>query len=111
MKSLNNSVRLIGHLGKDPEVRTFDSGRKKVSFSLATNESYKNEVGEKVKDTQWHNLVLWGKVAEIAEKYLKKGSEVAVEGKLMHREYESGGEKRYITEINVGELLMLGGNR
>jgi single-strand DNA-binding protein len=112
MKNLKNSVRLIGHLGKDPEVRVFESGTKKVSFSLATNDSYKNDKGEKVIDTQWHNLVMWGKLADIAEKYLKKGNEIAVEGRLIHREYEaSAGETKHITEINVGELLMLGANK
>ena len=112
MKNLKNSVRLIGYLGKDPEVRVFESGNKKVSFSLATNDTYKNDKGEKVVDTQWHNLVIWGKLGDIAEKYLKKGSEIAVEGRLIHREYEAGaGEKRYFTEINVGELLMLGASK
>lgn len=110
MKNLRNSVQLIGRLGKDPEVRTFDNGKTKTSFSLATSETYKNQKGEKVEDTQWHNLVFWGKLAEIAGKYLKKGNEVAVEGKLVHRAYESnGGEKKYITEINVNEMVMLGG--
>lgn len=109
MKTLRNSVQLIGRLGKDPEVKTF-SGKKKASFSIATSDSYKNAKGEKVEDTQWHNLVIWGKLAEVAEKYLKKGSEVAVEGKLVHRAYETEkGEKRYFTEINVNDLLMLGG--
>ena len=112
MKNLKNSVRLIGNLGKDPEVRVFESGSKKVSFNLATNYTYKNDKGEKVIDTQWHHLVMWGKLADIAEKYLKKGHEIAVEGRLVHREYEdSAGEKKYFTEINVGELLMLGANK
>lgn len=110
MKSLRNSVNLIGHLGKAPEVKTF-GGKKKASFSIATTDSYKNAKGEKVEDTQWHNLVIWGKLADVAEKYLKKGSEVAIEGKLVHRVYETDkGEKRYITEINVNDLLMLGKN-
>jgi single-strand DNA-binding protein len=109
MANLRNSVKLIGNLGNDPEVRTFDNGRQKASFSLATSESYKNQKGEKVTDTQWHNIVIWGKLADIAGKYLKKGSEVAVEGKLIHRAYEtSAGEKKYITEINVSDLVMLG---
>ncbi|MBL0745144.1 single-stranded DNA-binding protein [Chryseolinea lacunae] len=109
MKNLRNRVTLIGRLGRDPEVRVFDSGTKKVSFSLATDDAYKNDKGEKVKETQWHNLVVWGKLADVAEKYLKKGQEIAVEGKLVHREYENAsGEKRYITEITVGEMLMLG---
>jgi single-strand DNA-binding protein len=109
MKSLRNSVQLIGHLGKDPEVKTFNNS-KKASFSIATTDSYKNQKGEKVQDTQWHNIVIWGKLADVAGKYLKKGTEVCVEGKLVHRVYESGGEKKYVTEINVNDLLMLGGN-
>ena len=108
MKSLRNSVQLIGRLGKDPEVKSFGD-KKKAAFSIATSDSYKNQKGEKVEDTQWHNLVTWGKLADIAGKYLKKGSEVAVEGKLIHRVYETDkGEKRYITEISVNELQMLG---
>jgi len=108
MKSLRNSVKLIGHVGKDPEVKTFGD-RTKAAFSIATTDNYKNAKGEKVADTQWHNLVVWGKLADIAGKYVKKGSEVAVEGKLVHRVYETDkGEKRYITEINVNELEMLG---
>jgi len=109
MKSLRNSVQLIGRLGKDPEVKTFGE-KMKASFSLATSDSYKNQKGEKVQDTQWHNVVIWGKLAGVAEKYLKKGNEVAVEGKLVHRSFETTeGEKRYITEINVNDLVMLGG--
>lgn len=109
MSTLRNSVQLIGRLGKDPEIRTFDSGKKQASFSIATSETYKNQKGEKVEDTQWHNIVIWGKLADVAQSYLKKGNEVALQGKLVHREYEtSGGEKRYITEINVNDLVMLG---
>ena len=108
MKNLRNSVQLIGHLGKDPEVKTFGSGKKLTSFSMATSETYKDQNGEKVEDTQWHNIVMWGKVAEIAAKYLKKGEEVCVQGRIIHRNYETeNGEKRYITEINVNDLLML----
>lgn len=108
MKSLRNSVQLIGRLGKDPEVKTF-SNSKKAFFSIATTDAYKNQKGEKIEDTQWHNIVMWGKLAGIAEKYLKKGNEIAVEGKLIHRQFETNGEKRYITEINVNDLVMLGG--
>ncbi len=110
MKSLRNSVQLIGRLGKDPEVKLYND-KKRVSFSIATSDSYKNQKGEKVEDTQWHNIVIWGKLAGVAEKYLKKGNEVAVEGKLVHRIYESNGEKRYYTEINVNDLVLLGGNK
>ena len=107
MKNLRNSVQLIGRLGKDPEVKVFND-KKKASFSVATSDSYKNQKGEKVEETQWHNVVIWGKLAEIAEKYLKKGAEVAVEGRLIHRVYETNGEKRFITEINVNDMVMLG---
>lgn len=109
MKSMRNSVQLIGRLGKDPEVKTFGD-KKKASFSIATSDSYKNAKGEKVEDTQWHNVVIWGKLAGVAEKYLKKGQEVAVEGRLVHSNYETDkGEKRYFTEINVNDLVMLSG--
>ncbi len=100
---------LIGHLGNDPEIVNLESGTKLAKFSIATNETYKNAKGEKVEDTQWHNVVAWGKTAEIVESYLTKGKEVAIEGKLTNRSYETKtGEKRYITEIRCNELLMLG---
>ena len=112
MKSLRNSVQLIGRLGKDPEVKDFGAGKTKASFSIATTDSYKNAKGEKVEDTQWHNLVIWGKLATVAGKYLKKGAEVAIEGKLVHRIYEADkGEKKYFTEINVNDFVMLGGKQ
>ena len=83
--------------------------KKIAKFSIATNESYKNAQGEKVTDTQWHNVVAWNKTADIIEKYLEKGNEVAIEGKLTSRSYDTKeGEKRYITEIVINELLMLG---
>tara|TARA_R110002074_G_scaffold79925_1_gene179945 strand:+ start:2069 stop:2404 length:336 start_codon:yes stop_codon:yes gene_type:complete len=110
MSTLRNKVQLIGNLGNDPEIITLESGKKLAKLSIATNESYKNAQGEKVTDTQWHNVVAWNKTAEIVEKYLQKGSEVAVEGKLTTRSYETKeGEKRYITEVVCNELLMLGG--
>lgn len=109
MNSLKNKVQLIGHLGNDPEMVTMENGSKLAKFSLATNEIYKNAEGEKVTDTQWHNIVAWGKIAEIAENFLSKGKEVVIEGKLMSRSYETKeGEKRYITEVKCNELLMLG---
>lgn len=107
MTTLKNNVQLIGRLGNDPELRTFDSGKKMTSFSMATNETYYNNSGEKVTDTQWHNIVAWGKKAEIIDGYLKKGSEIALQGKLMNRKYEKDGVTKYITEINLNELLML----
>jgi single-strand DNA-binding protein len=109
MSTLRNKVQLIGNLGNNPEIITLESGKKLAKFSIATNESYKNAQGEKVTDTQWHNIVAWNKTAEIIEKYLEKGSEVAIDGKLTSRSYETKeGEKRYITEIVCNELLMLG---
>lgn len=110
MDNLKNSVRLIGHIGVDPETKTFDDNKKKICrLTLATSEIYKNAKGETVKDTIWHNLVMWGKLATIAEKYLEKGAEIAIEGKLVNRSYTSKeGEKRYVTEILVNEMLMLG---
>ncbi len=109
MNTLRNKVQLIGNLGKNPEIITLDSGKKLAKFSIATNESYKNAKGEKITDTQWHNVIAWNKTAEIVEKYLVKGNEVAIEGKLTSRSYEDkAGEKKYVTEIIVNELLMLG---
>ncbi|MDO1513199.1 single-stranded DNA-binding protein [Maribacter confluentis] len=109
MNALKNKVQLIGNLGQDPEIVNMEGGSKLAKFSIATTENYKNAQGEKVEDTQWHNIVAWGKTAEIVENYLTKGKQVAIEGKLTHRSYETKeGEKRYITEIRCNELLMLG---
>lgn len=107
MTSLKNSVQLIGRLGNDPQIKNFDSGKKMAAFSLATNETYYNNQGEKVEDTQWHNIVVWGKKAEVVENYLAKGSHIAMEGKLVNRSFEKDGEKRFITEINLNELYMI----
>ena len=112
MNALKNKVQLIGNLGSTPEIRTTETGKKLAKLSLATNESYKNGKGEWVKETQWHHLVAWGKTAELVEQKLEKGNEVMVEGKLTHREYmDNSGVKRYITEIQVSELLILGKDR
>lgn len=109
MNALRNKVQLIGNLGQDPEVVNLDGGSKLAKFSIATNETYKNTKGERITETQWHNIVVWGKLADVVEKFLIKGSEVAVEGKLIHRTYETKeGEKRYVSEIKCNELLMLG---
>ena len=108
MNTLRNKVQLIGNLGNDPEIINLDSGKTLAKFSIATNESYKNAEGEKVTDTQWHNIVAWGKTAQIVEKYLTRGKEIAGEGKLTTRSYDKEGEKRYVTEIVCNELLMLG---
>jgi single-strand DNA-binding protein len=112
MYALKNKVQLIGNLGNAPEVKTTESGKKLARFSVATNENYRNAKGEKVTETTWHNLVAWGKVAEIAEKYLSKGKEVAIEGKLINRSYtDKEGTKKYITEVEVNEILMFGGDK
>ena len=112
MNALKNKVQLIGNLGMAPEIKTLESGRKLAKMSIATNESYKNAKGELVKETQWHNLIAWGKTADIIEKYLKKGSEVAIEGKLINSNYtDKEGVKHYVTEIQVNEVLLIGGNK
>ena len=109
MNTLKNKVQLIGNLGKDPEIVNLESGKTLAKFSIATNDSYKNAQGEKVTDTQWHNIIAWGKTAQIVEKYVTKGKEVAIEGKLTTRSWDDkDGMKRYITEVVCSELLMLG---
>lgn len=109
MSTLRNTVQLIGHVGNDPEIVNLESGKKLAKFSIATNESYKNAKGEKITDTQWHNIIAWGKTAELVENYVPKGKEVGVEGKLTTRSYEDKeGNKRYITEVVCNELLLLG---
>jgi single-strand DNA-binding protein len=110
MNTLRNKVQLIGNLGQDPEVRTFDNGKSVARFSLATTDSYRDAAGKKVTETQWHNLVAWGSLAKIVEKYLVKGNEIAVEGKLMHRQYDDKeGKKHYVTEVVLNDLVMLRG--
>ena len=112
MYALKNKVQLIGNLGNAPEVKNTENGKKLARFSMATNESYRGRTGEKITETTWHNIVAWGKVADIAEKFLTKGKEVAIEGKLINRSYtDKDGIKRYITEIQVNELLMIGGEK
>jgi len=109
MSTLRNKVQLIGNLGNDPEIITLESGQKLAKFSLATNESYKDSDGQKQTKTDWHNLIAWGKTADIVEKYITKGKEIVIEGKLTNRSYETKeGEKRYVTEVVVSEILMLG---
>ncbi|WP_179351099.1 single-stranded DNA-binding protein [Winogradskyella vidalii] len=109
MNTLKNKVQLIGNLGQDPEITNFESGKILAKFSIATNDSYKNAQGEKITDTQWHNVVAWGKTAQVIEKYITKGKEVAIEGKLTSRSWEDkDGIKRYTTEVVCSELLMLG---
>ena len=108
MNHLRNRVNLIGNLGADPEVKELETGRKIARISLATSETFKNAEGEQVKNTQWHNLVAWGPRANFVEKYLKKGYEIAIEGKLNHRSYDDqDGQKKYVTEIVINDILML----
>ncbi|TAH02449.1 MAG: single-stranded DNA-binding protein [Sphingobacteriales bacterium] len=108
MSNLRNSVRLTGFLGSAPEVKSISETKKVAKLNLATNDSYKNEKGEKVEETQWHNLVAWNAQATIAEKFLQKGSEVAIEGKLTNRSYvNKDGVKCCVTEVIVSEILLL----
>lgn len=107
--NLRNRVQLIGNLGTAPEIKTLENGKKMVKLVLATNESYKNQKGEKVTETSWHNITVWGAQAELAEKYFEKGMELAVEGKLQNNNYtDKDGVKRYVTNIIANEIIMLG---
>ena len=109
MSTLRNKVQLIGNVGKEPEIVNLESGKKLAKFSLATNENYKNGNGERVTDTQWHNIIAWGKTADLIEKYVMKGREVGVEGKLTNRSWnDTDGNKHYITEVVCNELLLMG---
>ena len=105
-----NKVILVGNLGKDPEIRHLDNGRARTTFPLATSETYKNRDGERVTNTEWHNIVLWSPLAEIAEKYLEKGRQVYIEGKITNRSYDDKeGNTRYISEVVAREMTLLGG--
>ncbi len=109
MNALRNKVQLIGHVGNEPEIKTFDGGKKLANITLATNEVYYKENGDKVEQTEWHRVIAWGKTAETIEKYVIKGNQIAIEGKLTHRSYDDkNGEKRYVTEVVANELLLLG---
>jgi single-strand DNA-binding protein len=109
MSTLRNKVQLIGYVGQDPEIKNFEGDKKLANLTLATNEVYKNDKGEKVEETQWHRISAWGKTAAIIEKYVTKGKEIAIEGKLTHRSYDDkNGEKKYYTEVVVNELVLLG---
>src|ERR1044072_1000560 len=110
MSAIRNKVQLIGNLGQEPEVRTTENGKKLARSSIATNDTYRNGKGGRVTDTTWHNVIAWGKLADITERYLTKGKQVAISGKLVHHSYiDKNGIKRYVTEIVLNELLMLGG--
>lgn len=106
MNNIKNSVQLVGHLGKDVQLSNFDNGTKKASFSLATNDYYKNAQGEKIQETHWHNIISWGNLAENMNNLLEKGSEVLIKGKLVSRSYDDkSGNKKYITEVVANEFL------
>lgn len=106
---MKNSVQLIGNVGQEPEIKNLEGGKKLANISVATNEVYYRENGDKVEQTQWHRVTAWGKTAEIIERFVTKGKEIAIEGKLIHRSYDDkDGIKRYVTEILVLELLLLG---
>jgi single-strand DNA-binding protein len=111
MNAFRNQVSLIGNLGRMPEVKTFEGGRKMARLTLVTNEIYKNNNGEIVKNATWHSLIAWGRSAEKAEKYLTKGKEVMVKGKLINRNYtDKDGNKKYVTEVEIDDFYMLGKN-
>ncbi len=112
MANMRNQVRLIGHLGKDPEVRETATGKKLARFSVATNETYINDKGERVSETQWHNIICWGKTATLAEKVLSKGAEVALEGKISTKQYtDKDGNRKATTEIVATDFLAMGGKK
>ncbi len=112
MNNLNNKVQLLGRIGTDIDVRKFDSGNIKASFRMATSEIYKDAQGNKQEETQWHNIVAWGKLAEIIEKYTQKGAEIMIEGKLVYRSWETNtGEKKYFTEIETKDMRLLGSSQ
>lgn len=109
MNALRNQAQLIGYVGNEPEILTLENGKKRAKFSLATNETYTDGSGERVVDTQWHNIIAWDRQADIVEKYVQTGKEVAVSGKILTRSYEdAAGIKKYVTEIRCSELLLLG---
>lgn len=107
--SIRNKVTLIGRTGKEVETFQYENGNLKATVSLATSDYYTNSQGEKVEQTEWHTITAYGKTAEIMQKYVEKGKEIAIEGKITYRSYEKDGEKRYITEILVSEILLLAG--
>ncbi len=106
-----NKVFLIGRLGQDPRVNHLDNGNTVASFSLATSESYTDKNGEKKESTEWHNVVIWGRLAEVVEQYVFKGMQLYIEGKLKTRNYEKDGQRHYVTEIFANNMQMLGGKK
>ncbi len=108
MNTLRNKVNLIGRLGAEPEMSTFENGNKRARFSIAVNSYYKDREGKYVQDTQWHNITSWGQQAEWVEQRLHKGQEVVIEGRLVNRVYEKDGEKKYATQIELQDFLIVG---
>jgi single-strand DNA-binding protein len=109
MNTLRNNVKLIGRLGQDPEIRNLENDNKVATFSLATGDSYTDKEGNKKDSTEWHNIVAWGNLATICEKYLTKGKEIAIDGRIAYRNWEDkNGTKHITTEIVANEILMLG---
>jgi single-strand DNA-binding protein len=112
MNNIRNKVQLIGNVGQTPEIISIQKGKKLAKLTLATNEHYKDSKGDKKTETQWHNLIAWGKTAEIIENYVKKGEEIAIEGKIIYENFEgTDGIKKYVTKIRISEVLMLGGSQ
>ena len=108
MNSLRNRVNLIGNLGHDPETKSLDGGKKVTRFTLATSDDFKNAEGQKIKETTWHNIVSWNGLADTAGRYLKKGRQVAVEGRIVYRTYnDKNGVAKYVTEIVANDILFL----
>lgn len=106
---MKNSVQLIGHVGQEPEIKTLEGGKKLANITLATNDVYYKDNGDKVEKTEWHRITAWGKTAEVIERFVTKGKEIAIEGKLSHRSYDDkDGNKRYITEVIANEILLIG---
>ena len=108
MSTLRNKVSLVGHIGMAPEIKEFGDGNKLAKVTMATSESYRNKQGEKVTNTQWHNIVAYGGLAKLIEQYVSKGQELMIEGKLVNRSYEKNGEKRFVTEIEATDMLFIG---
>ncbi|HAT76727.1 MAG TPA: single-stranded DNA-binding protein [Flavobacterium sp.] len=109
MNAMRNKVQLIGHVGQEPEIKTFDGGKKVANITMATNEVYYKDNGDKVEKTEWHKVKAWGKVADIIEKYVTKGKEICIEGKITYSDYlDKNGEKRFVTEIVANDILLLG---
>jgi single-strand DNA-binding protein len=110
MSSLRNKVQLIGNVGQDPVITDLEKGKRVARLTMATNEHYKNNQGERITNTEWHTVIGWGKLADIIEGFVTKGKEIAIEGKLTSRSYEDKeGNKRYVTEVVASEILLLGG--